>query len=76
MATQSVRINTQILERVRKQIGDSRQPVSAFIEIVMDNVLTQLENEQIVMGYSLKTDAVKKMDLLTSTMKKWSKSKK
>lgn len=70
MASQSVRLDTEILDRVRKQIGQSKQPVSAFINIVLDNVLGQMEQDELVTGYSLKTDAVKKMGLLTKALTK------
>lgn len=70
MATQSVRLDMDILDRVRKQIGQSRQPVSAFINIVLDNVLDQMEKDTLVTGYSLKTDSVKRMGLLSKALAK------
>jgi hypothetical protein len=50
MATQSVRIDKQILDRIKVQVSTSKQPVYQFVNLVLDHFLTQMEHDQIVLG--------------------------
>jgi len=51
METQSVRIDKNILNRIRKLVKHSKQPVSAFVNIVLDWKVTQMEQDEEVLGY-------------------------
>lgn len=53
METQSVRINKKLLGRIRKLVKTSKQPVSAFIDLILDWKVTQLEQEEQVLGEML-----------------------
>lgn len=57
METQSVRIDKKILKRIRKQVKHSKQPVSAFINLILDWKLTQMEKDDELFGEMLKTKA-------------------
>lgn len=68
MATQSVRIDKAVIKRIKRQVKTSKQPVSQFINLVLDHFLTQVENDLIVLG---EMSPSAKTVLMGSKMKKW-----
>jgi hypothetical protein len=43
MSTESVKINSQIVDRIRKQVKTSGQTISGFINLHLDRQLCQIE---------------------------------
>jgi hypothetical protein len=68
MATQSVRIDKAIIKRIKKQVKTSKQPVSQFINLVLDHFLTQMEKDLEALGeISPSASSV----LMNAKVKKW-----
>jgi hypothetical protein len=68
MVTQSVRIDKAIVKRIKRQVKTSRQPVSQYINLVLDHFLTQAENDMEVIG---QLSPSSRMILMDPKAKKW-----
>jgi hypothetical protein len=52
MITESVKIKSEIVQRIRKQVKTSGQTISGFINLVLDHKLCQIEMDDKVVSES------------------------
>jgi hypothetical protein len=57
MITESVKIDAEIVARIRKRVAKTGQKISGFINVVLESKLDEMENQEAVLGSSY-TDAM------------------